>query len=156
VIALGANLGEPVEALREAVVRLAELGELAAVSPVYRTKPIGYADQPDFLNAVALLRTELEPEPLLDALHAIEDDLGRVRTVRFGPRTLDLDLVWYEGVARAEGRPLLPHPRAHEREFVLRPLCDVAPDVELHGRPARDWLAELGAQGVGPTGVRLR
>jgi 2-amino-4-hydroxy-6-hydroxymethyldihydropteridine diphosphokinase len=112
-------------------------------------------DQPPFLNAVAALDTELGPDPLLDVLLAVEAAHGRVRDVRWGPRTLDLDLVWFEGVVRDDPRLTLPHPRAHEREFVLRPLCDLAPDLLLHGRTAREWLDSLEPQGVEPAGLSL-
>jgi 2-amino-4-hydroxy-6-hydroxymethyldihydropteridine diphosphokinase len=154
-VGLGANVGDAAGTLRAAAARLRELGAVTALSPVYRTKPVGYLEQPDFLNAVAGLATALSPERLLSGLHALEDEFGRVREVRLGPRTLDLDLIWYEGVVRTRGRPLLPHPRAHEREFVLRPLCDLAPDLELHGRPASAWLAALEPQGVEPAGIVL-
>ena len=154
-VGFGSNLGDPARTLRLALARVASLGRLEAVSPIYRTAPIGGVAQSDFLNGVAHVRTELEPEPLLLGLLAIELEFGRERTVRFGPRTLDLDLLWYEGVERSDDRLTLPHPRAHEREFVLRPLCDIAPGLELHGRTAADLLAALPAQGVTPAGLPL-
>ena len=104
-------------------------GRIVAASPIYRSDPVGVTDQPPFLNAVAALDTELDPDALLDVLLDIEAAHGRVREVRWGPRTLDLDLIWFEDVARDDARLTLPHPRAHEREFVLRPLCDIAPDL---------------------------
>jgi 2-amino-4-hydroxy-6-hydroxymethyldihydropteridine diphosphokinase len=116
---------------------------------------VGVTDQPPFLNAVAALATGLSPDELLDVLLAIEAAHGRVREVRWGPRTLDLDLIWYEGVVRDDPRLTLPHPRAHEREFVLRPLCDIAPELPLDGRTARQWLDELAPQGVEPAGLSL-
>ena len=102
-----------------------------AGSHIYRTRPIGLTDQPDFQNAVARLSTTLAPEALLDELLGLEARFGRVREVRFGPRTLDLDLLWYEGVVRDDERLTLPHPRAHEREFVLRPLAELDPDLDF-------------------------
>jgi 2-amino-4-hydroxy-6-hydroxymethyldihydropteridine diphosphokinase len=156
-VAFGANLGEPVETLRAAAVALGRRPgvELVAGSPIYRTSPIGPPGQPDYANAVARIETTHEPEALLDVLHAVEAEFGRVRDVRFGPRTLDLDLIWYAGEERAGERLILPHPRAHEREFVLRPLADLDPDLVLRGRRAGDWLAGLDPQGVEATGVVL-
>jgi 2-amino-4-hydroxy-6-hydroxymethyldihydropteridine diphosphokinase len=156
-VAFGANLGEPVETLRAAAVALGRRPgvELVAGSPVYRTRPIGPPGQPDYANAVARVETTHEPEALLDVLHAVEAEFGRVRDVRWGPRTLDLDLIWYDGEERTDERLTLPHPRAHEREFVLRPLVDLDPDLVLRGRRAGDWLAGLDPQGVETVGVAL-
>jgi len=156
-VAFGANLGEPVETLRAAAVALGRRPgvELVAGSPVYRTRPIGPPGQPDYANAVARVETTHESEALLDVLHAVEAEFGRVRGVRWGPRTLDLDLIWYDGEERTDERLTLPHPRAHEREFVLRPLADLDPDLVLRGRRAGDWLAGLDPQGVEAVGVAL-
>jgi len=156
-VAFGANLGEPVETLRAAAVALGRRPgvELVAGSPVYRTRPIGPPGQPDYANAIARVETTHEPEALLDVLHAVEAEFGRVRDVRWGPRTLDLDLIWYDGEERTDERLTLPHPRAHEREFVLRPLVDLDPDLVLRGRRAGDWLAGLDPQGVEAVGVAL-
>jgi len=155
-VGFGANLGDPASALRAAVAELGrEAGLVGAGSPVYRSAPVGVTDQPPFLNAVAALDTALSPDRLLDVLLAIETAHGRVREVRWGPRTLDLDLIWYDGVVRDGPRLTLPHPRAHEREFVLRPLCDIAPELPLNGRTARRWLDELPPQGVEPAGLSL-
>jgi len=149
-------MADPAQTLRAAAAEVGrEAGRIAAASPIYRSLPVGVTDQPPFLNAVAALDTELGPDPLLDVLLAVEAAHGRVRDVRWGPRTLDLDLVWFEGVVRDDPRLTLPHPRAHEREFVLRPLCDLAPDLLLHGRTAREWLDSLEPQGVEPAGLSL-
>ena len=149
-------MADPAQPLRAAAAEVGrEAGRIAAASPIYRSLPVGVTDQPPFLNAVAALDTELGPDALLDVLLAVEAAHGRVRDVRWGPRTLDLDLVWFEGVVRDDPRLTLPHPRAHEREFVLRPLCDLAPDVLLHGRTAREWLDSLEPQGVEPAGLSL-
>ena len=132
-VALGANLGDRLATLRAAVERLREAGTVEAVSPVYETDPVGYADQPPFLNAVARLRTEAEPAALLARLLSIEADLGRVRSFPNAPRTLDLDLLMH-GAARIEDeRLILPHPRLHERAFVLAPLAELAPTLEIPG-----------------------
>ena len=156
-VAFGANLGEPAETLRAAAVALGRRPgvDLVAGSPIYRTRPIGPPGQPDYANAVARVETTLTADALLDALHAVEAEFGRVRDVRWGPRTLDLDLIWYQGEERADARLTLPHPRAHEREFVLRPLADLDPGLVLRGRRAGDWLAGLDPQGVEATGAAL-
>jgi len=149
-------MADPAQTLRAAAAEVGrEAGRIAAASPIYRSLPVGVTDQPPFLNAVAALDTELGPDALLDVLLAVEAAHGRVRDVRWGPRTLDLDLVWFEGVVRDDPRLTLPHPRAHEREFVLRPLCDLAPNLLLHGRTAREWLDSLEPQGVEPAGLSL-
>jgi 2-amino-4-hydroxy-6-hydroxymethyldihydropteridine diphosphokinase len=156
-VAFGANLGEPVATLQAAAVALGGRAgiDLVAGSPVYRTRPIGPPGQPDYANAVGRVATTLAADALLDALLAVEAEFGRVRDVRWGPRTLDLDLIWYGGEERAGRRLTLPHPRAHEREFVLRPLADLDPALVLRGRPVSDWLAGLDPQGVEPTGTAL-
>ena len=123
-------------------------GDVLAVSPTYRTAAIGVTDQPDFLNLVAQLDTPLGPAELLAGLQAIEAEFGRVRDRRWGPRTLDLDLISYDGVESDDPALELPHPRAHEREFVLRPLADIAPETIIRGRTARDWLSQIEPQGV--------
>jgi len=155
-VGFGGNLGDPASTLRAAATELGRsAGHVAAASTVYRSDPVGLTDQPPFLNAVAAIDTELDPDALLDVLLAVEAAHGRIRDVRWGPRTLDLDLVSFEDIVRDDPRLTLPHPRAHEREFVLRPLCDLAPDLPLAGRPAREWLAELDPQGVERTGLSL-
>jgi 2-amino-4-hydroxy-6-hydroxymethyldihydropteridine diphosphokinase len=147
-IGLGSNLGDSLAVLRSATSRLAGLGAVLAASPVYETDPVGYEDQPAFLNAVVLLDTTLEPAALLDGLLAIEAEFHRERTVRWGPRTLDLDLIWYEGETRNDERLTLPHPRAHEREFVLRPLADLDPELPLANSTVAELLRALPDQGV--------
>lgn len=128
-VALGSNLGDRLAILREALRRLRQLGRIEAVSSVYETDPVGYDDQPPFLNAVALLRTDLDPNTLLARLLAIEADLGRVRTFPNAPRTLDLDLLFYDDLILNAPDLTLPHPRLHERAFVLVPLAEIAPEL---------------------------
>jgi 2-amino-4-hydroxy-6-hydroxymethyldihydropteridine diphosphokinase len=155
-VGFGANLGDPASTLRAAAAELGRTaGKVAAGSHIYRSRPIGLTDQPDFQNAVARLETMLPPERLLDELLSLEARFGRVRDVRFGPRTLDLDLLCYEGVVRDDERLTLPHPRAHEREFVLRPLAELDPDLVIRGMSVSAWLARLEPQGVEPTGIPL-
>lgn len=138
-VGLGSNLDDPIAQIRRACAALANLPEsrLLATSSLYRTPPMGPPDQPDYVNAAALLETRLAPLALLDALQAIEAAQGRVRAERWGPRTLDLDLLLY-GEARIETpRLTVPHPGLPERDFVLVPLREVAGDdlpVPGHGR----------------------
>lgn len=150
-IALGANLGDPAAQVETACGELARLPEtrLARRSALYLSKPVGYADQPDFVNAVAGVRTRLSPRDLMRALLEIEARHGRDRAFKNAPRTLDLDLLLYDGlVMRAPGLTL-PHPRMAERPFVLLPLAEIAPDAIIpgHGRAA-DCLARLPTNGI--------
>jgi 2-amino-4-hydroxy-6-hydroxymethyldihydropteridine diphosphokinase len=155
-VGFGANLGDPAAVLRAAAVEVGRrAGRLAAGSRIYRSAPVGYPDQPEFRNAVARLETPLTADALLDVLLAIEAGFGRVRGIRFGPRTLDLDLLWYGGEEREDERLTLPHPRAHEREFVLRPLADLDAGLVLRGRTVAGWLAGLAPQGVEATAETL-
>lgn len=132
-IGLGANLGDRAGTLREAVRRLEDLGEIVAVSSLYETAPVGYLDQSPFLNAAVALDTALPAPDLMTALLAIEHGLGRVRTFRNAPRTLDLDLLLYDDLTVDTPELTLPHPRLHERAFVLVPLAEIAPAV-VHPR----------------------
>jgi len=136
-IGLGANLGDRAAMLRAAVEQLAaEPGiEVVAVSPLHETEPVGYTDQPRFLNAAAAVETELLPRDVLDRLLGIERRLGRTRDgPRFGPRTIDLDLLLYGNERIDEPGLEVPHPRLHERLFALEPLLELDPQLELPGR----------------------
>ncbi|GHF65662.1 2-amino-4-hydroxy-6-hydroxymethyldihydropteridine diphosphokinase [Deinococcus metalli] len=154
-VALGANLGRPLETLVWAVDEVARLGTRRGVSGLYRTAPVGGpAGQPDYLNAVLALETAHSPRDLLAALHAIEARAGRKRRERWAARVLDLDLITYgdvvsDGVA-GEGEPQLPHPRAWERAFVLAPLADLSPDLRhpRSGESVAGALARVGMAGV--------
>ncbi len=129
-IGLGANLGDRLAALRSACAALSRLGAVAARSSVWETEPIG--PPPDYYNAVVALDTELAPEPLLAALHAIEAEHGRARpAAKDAPRTLDLDILLYEGVTMAAEHLTIPHPDLHRRGFVLMPLAEIAGE-EVH------------------------
>jgi 2-amino-4-hydroxy-6-hydroxymethyldihydropteridine diphosphokinase len=134
-VALGSNLEDPRRQLREAFSALDAISgsRLVARSPVYRSKPIGPADQPDYLNAVVELETRLEAEELLDQLQRIEQQQGRQRSRRWGPRTLDLDLLAFGDQRVDTTRLRVPHPEIPNRAFVLVPLADLANDLELPG-----------------------
>jgi 2-amino-4-hydroxy-6-hydroxymethyldihydropteridine diphosphokinase len=150
-IALGSNLGDPASTLRRAIAALAEMPQsrLETASSLYRSAPMGHADQPDFVNAVAQLSTALAPQALLATLLAIEKDFGRERTFRNAPRTLDLDLLLYDAQVLDEPGLCVPHPRMHQRAFVLAPLIEIAPACIIPGRgSAADWLARCGDQSV--------
>ena len=144
VVALGANLDDPVEAVELAISLLEQSTDLIARSSLYSTKPVGGPPQPDYVNAVCIIDSELPAHDLLDLLHGIEKSMGRVRNERWGPRVIDLDLITYGDVMSDDEDLILPHPRAHERRFVLEPWVEIDPDAELplHGR-VRDILAEL-------------
>lgn len=144
-VGLGANLGDREATVRRALELLAaEPGiEVVAVSTLRETEPVGYADQPAFLNGAAALDTELSPRALLDRLLAVEQKLGRVRGAgpRFGPRMIDLDLLLYGGEVVDEPGLTVPHPRLAERRFALEPLCELDPGLSLpDGRGVQDLL----------------
>jgi len=136
VIALGANIGNPQEQLDLALVMLREATEVMAVSSFYRTKPVGGPEQPDYINAVCLAESELPATDLLSLLHGIEKTLGRERKEINGPRTIDLDLIQYGALLSKAEELELPHPRAHERRFVLEPWHEIEPEAVLltHGK----------------------
>jgi dihydroneopterin aldolase/2-amino-4-hydroxy-6-hydroxymethyldihydropteridine diphosphokinase len=151
VLGLGSNLGARQQELQRAVDQLAATPGLrvTAVSPVYETDPVGGPDQPDFLNAVVLAMTDLPGPDLLRRAHAIEAAARRTREVRWGPRTLDVDIIAYGDQVSADPTLTLPHPRARERAFVLAPWRDADPDAELPGYgPVAALLAATGGQGV--------
>lgn len=128
-IGLGANLGERRETLRAAVAALGELGAVRACSALWETAAVGAVGGPDYLNAAVALETDLDPATLLDGLLDLERRFGRVRTVRDAPRTLDLDVLLWGGRVIDDERLVVPHPRLHERAFVLLPLAEIAPDA---------------------------
>lgn len=135
-IALGANLGDPVATVKAAVLALRQLPEteFVAASSLYRTAPVGLKHQPDFINAVVELIAVSSAPTLLDSLFAIEERFGRQRSVRNAPRTLDLDLLLYGDQRSNDPQLTLPHPRLHERAFVLAPLAEIAPQLVIPGR----------------------
>jgi len=146
-VGIGANLGDRERTLRLALRLLGDRDgvTVAAVSSLRETAPVGYLDQPSFVNGAARLETELSPRALLRVLLDVERELGRDRSgPRFGPRTVDLDLLLYDGVELDEPGLVVPHPRLHERRFVLEPLAELAPGLVVPGRgPVGRLLAEL-------------
>lgn len=152
-VGLGGNLGDAAATLRDAIVALDGLSgtHLLRASRLYRTPAWGVEQQPDFVNAVAMLETRLAPRALLDQLLEVERAHGRVRDTdqRWGPRTLDLDLLLYGDLVLGEPGLHVPHPQLHLRAFALQPLVEIAPDVAIPGiGPARDALAAMATTGI--------
>ncbi|MFI1649151.1 2-amino-4-hydroxy-6-hydroxymethyldihydropteridine diphosphokinase [Streptomyces avidinii] len=155
VIALGANLGNRLETLQGAIDALGDTPgmRVKAVSPVYETAPWGVepGSQPSYLNAVVAVKTTLPPSSLLERAHAVEEAFDRVREERWGPRTIDVDIVAYADRVSDDPVLTLPHPRAHQRAFVLAPWHDIDPEARIPGRgEVAALLAEIGLVGVTP------
>ncbi|MEU3889610.1 2-amino-4-hydroxy-6-hydroxymethyldihydropteridine diphosphokinase [Streptomyces sp. NPDC029041] len=155
VVALGSNLGNRLETLQGAVDALEDTPgvRVKGVSPVYETEPWGVdpGSQPAYFNAVVVLKTTLPPSSLLERAHAVEEAFHRVRDEHWGPRTLDVDIVSYADVVSDDPHLTLPHPRAHERAFVLAPWHDLDPEAQLPGRgPVAGFLDTVTRAGVAP------
>jgi 2-amino-4-hydroxy-6-hydroxymethyldihydropteridine diphosphokinase len=131
VISLGANVGDPKANLDLAVALLREATDVIAVSNYLQTKPVGGPEQPDYLNAVAIVESDLPAKDLLALLNGIETAMGRTREIHWGPRVIDLDLIQYGGLLVQDEKLTLPHPRAHERRFVLAPWFEIEPEAIL-------------------------
>jgi 2-amino-4-hydroxy-6-hydroxymethyldihydropteridine diphosphokinase len=158
VLALGSNLGDRQDILQGGVDAIAGIEgvRLTSVSPVYETVPVGGPTQPDYLNAVVLANVAIPSDELLDRLHEVEAAFDRVRVVRWGPRTLDIDIITVAGEHSDDPDLTLPHPRAHERAFVLAPWHDADPGAVLPGHgPVADLLARVGQAGIRRSGVPL-
>lgn len=153
-LGLGGNLGDPVAAMGEALRFLDARADcrVTAASRLYRTPPWGKTDQPWFVNACARVETELDPAGLLDAAMEIERRLKRERRERWGPRTIDIDILTFGTVALRSERLTLPHPRLHERAFVLGPLADLAPELVVAGRTVAQWLDAVKDEAISPLG----
>ena len=149
-LGLGGNLGEPQAAMAEALRAVDASPDISvtAVSSLYKTPPWGKIDQPDFLNAVARVETRLSPRNLLDACLEAERALKRVRTERWGPRVIDIDVLWFEDQIVDEAGLQIPHPRMLERAFVMAPLAEIAPELLLEMSPAAEIAARLDRTGI--------
>lgn len=149
-LGLGSNVGDRLGHLRGALRTLRSTAEVwdVEVSPVYESDPVGGPEQGDFLNAVAVLETSLAPAALLLVAQRCEVEAGREQTERWGPRTLDVDVLAYDDVSSDDPALTLPHPRALERAFVLIPWADIDPDFVVQGRPVSDWVATIDGTGV--------
>lgn len=149
-IGLGGNVGDPVGAMSSALATLEAhpACRVTAVSRLYRTPPWGKTDQDWFFNSAARVETTLGAVPLLDLGLGIEQANLRIRKERWGPRTLDIDILDYGGQSIHTDQLTIPHPRMKERAFVLMPLVDVAPDYRIEGRALPDWLEEVGSAGI--------
>ena len=141
VVALGANLEEPRKAIELAIELLKQATDVTAISSLYETAPVGGPEQDNYINAVVTLESDLPAADLLSLLHGIEKSMGRVRDERWGPRVIDLDLIQYGALLSKSEELTLPHPRAHERRFVLEPWHEIDVDAILltHGRIDQLW-----------------
>jgi 2-amino-4-hydroxy-6-hydroxymethyldihydropteridine diphosphokinase len=157
IVALGSNLGDRFEYLQKAVneINSVEEIEISKISSVYETLPVGGPEQGNYLNAVISLVTELEADELLFKLLLIELNLGRQREIAWGPRTIDLDLIWFENQTINLENLVLPHPRAHERCFVIKPWLEIEPDARIGNTEIKEFLKDLDCSGVNLFPTRL-
>ena len=144
-LGLGGNIGDVPASMADALQRLDQDADISvtAVSPIYKTPPWGVEDQPWFHNCCAQVETSLSPEQLLEACQEAERAGKRERIVRWGPRTIDVDILVFEGVEQNEQRLTLPHPRMLERAFVIVPLADIAPTLPLQNKPCNEWASGM-------------
>ncbi|WP_338258520.1 2-amino-4-hydroxy-6-hydroxymethyldihydropteridine diphosphokinase [Dictyobacter halimunensis] len=156
-LALGSNLGDRQAHLQEALRHLREFVDIQQVSTVYETEPVGYLDQPRFFNIVCRGYTNLTPQELLRRAKTIEQQLGRQETIRNGPRPVDIDILFYDTLVYTEENLVIPHPRMHERAFVLVPLAEIAPAMQdpRSGKTAQELLQGIARDGVTGTSVLL-
>jgi 2-amino-4-hydroxy-6-hydroxymethyldihydropteridine diphosphokinase len=152
ILALGSNVGDKAANIARAIGLLTESGEIEVVrrSGIYRTPPWGKLDQDWFANACLSVATRLSPGDLLEKCQSIEQRMGRVRGEKWGPRVIDIDILVYRDVASSDPALTLPHPRITERAFVLVPLGDIAPELEIAGRCVADWLSAADRSGISP------
>lgn len=154
-IGLGSNLNNPLMQVKTAVDQIATLPDSALIATAtwYRSKPVGPQDQPDFVNGIAEIDTALGPMALLDALQNIEQKHGRQRLRHWGERSLDLDIIAYGQLSTSLPRLKLPHPFANQRGFVLQPLAELAPELQLSGKSVNSWLAAVDTSDLRPIGA---
>ena len=154
-LALGSNLGDRLANLRAAIDALAPEVRVIAESSIYETPPWGYTDQPAFLNMAVKAETDLSPLALLRHLKDIESRLGRETTFRYGPRVIDLDILFYDDLVVDEEGLTIPHPRLHERAFVLVPLAEIAPELvhSVRGKTVKEMLGEVDVRGIKKIGT---
>jgi 2-amino-4-hydroxy-6-hydroxymethyldihydropteridine diphosphokinase len=157
VVALGSNLGDRFDYLQKAVNEINSLTdiEISEISSVYETLPVGGPEQGNYLNAVVTLNTKFEAKELLLKLLLIELNLGRQREIAWGPRTIDLDLIWFEDQTINLENLVLPHPRAHERYFVIKPWLEIEPKARIGNTEIREFLKDLDCSGVNLFPTRL-
>jgi 2-amino-4-hydroxy-6-hydroxymethyldihydropteridine diphosphokinase len=157
VVALGSNLGDRFDYLQKAINEISSLKEIeiSKISSVYETLPVGGPEQGNYLNAVITLDTKLEAEELLLKLFLIELNLGRQREVVWGPRTIDLDLIWFDDQTINLDNLVLPHPRAHERCFVIKPWLEIDPKARIGNTEIQEFLKQLDCSGVNLFPTRL-
>lgn len=147
-LGIGSNLGDRQANIEQALERLAGQVDILLVSAFYETEPVGYTDQPWFLNVVLSGETQLAPRELLAFTQGVEQALKRVKTIRWGPRSIDVDILLYEGITMDTPELTIPHPRMTQRNFVLVPLAEIAPDLTLGGRPIGELLAALDGEEI--------
>jgi 2-amino-4-hydroxy-6-hydroxymethyldihydropteridine diphosphokinase len=157
VVALGSNLGDRFDYLQKAVNEINSLTdiEISEISSVYETLPVGGPEQGNYLNAVVTLNTKFEAKELLLKLLLIELNLGRQREIAWGPRTIDLDLIWFEDQTINLENLALPHPRAHERCFVIKPWLEIEPKARIGNTEIQEFLKDLDCSGVNLSPTRL-
>lgn len=157
VVALGSNLGDRFDYLQKAVNEINSLVdiEISEISSVYETLPVGGPEQGNYLNAVITLNTKFEAEELLLKLLLIELNLGRQREIEWGPRTIDLDLIWFEDQTINLDNLVLPHPRAHERCFVIKPWLEIEPNAKIGNKKIQEFCKDLDCSGVNLFPTRL-
>lgn len=144
-ISIGSNLGDRISNCKKALDEMGSFANIVTVSSLYETEPVGKEDQPDFINCVAEIDTDLAPHDFLERLNVVEEKLGRVRDEKWGPRTIDLDIIFYGDQVINDNDLEIPHPRAHLRRFVLEPLCEIAPKF-IHPKfnlPVEELLTKI-------------
>jgi 2-amino-4-hydroxy-6-hydroxymethyldihydropteridine diphosphokinase len=155
-LSLGTNLGQRRQNLERAVAGLGEVMEITAVSPIYQTPPWGLTDQPDFLNLCLEATTDLTPHQLLHFNQQLEKRIGRIKEIHWGPRLIDIDILFYDDISSCSEKLTIPHPQIGQRAFVLVPLADIAPDL-VHpqtGQTVREMVAQVDTSGV--VAIRLQ